>query len=265
MSNANGTLNALMGAAALGLGQATKDGKKLETSIYSCTLLVSSVAAFRIGMAIKNGATAEEKEKKWSNAYAEFQKHLIASGVPVFRESEGLDEFKAIEKTLRKKETVNGVQVNGYIGRCKELKLTKKEHAPAEVQSLSKKLFEDVKDNHPEMLTKLAGLDSMAEIAKVWAEFIGDNYPSTYYSLKAALNGGGTGKGQTEEQKIKKAVDMLADLTDADMLTDIVKRLQSRIDEMTAASIEALAQMQPAPIVNRDAADDEVEPMAEAA
>jgi hypothetical protein len=265
MSNVNGTLNALMAAAAQGLGESMSQGKKLEVSIYSSTLLVSAVAAYRVGRALAQGATAEEKEKKWSNANAEFQKHFIAQGNAVFRDSDGLDEFKAIQKTLRKKEVVNGTQVNGYIARCRELKLTKKEHAPAEVQTLSKKLFQDVQDNHPAILTELAALETMAEVATKWAEFVGENYPSTYYSLKVALSAGGTGKSTTEAEKVKKAVDLLESLTDADALTAIVAKLQSRIDEMTQASVEALAQMTPAPIVNRDETDGETADLAEAA
>jgi hypothetical protein len=253
----NGILLALMSAASQGLGEASEKGKKLETAIYSSTLLVSSIAAYRVGRAIAQGATAEEKEKKWSNAFTEFQKHFIAEGNNVWRDSEELPEFKAIKTTIRKKEPVNGTQVNGYIGRCRELKLTKKEHGIAEVQSLSKKLFTDVQDNHAHILTELAALDSLAAVAKRWQEFVEANYPTTYYSLKVALSGGGTGKGQTEAEKVKKAVDLLADLTDADQLAEIVARLQRRIDEMTEASVEAIAQMTPKAIILPGQANDE--------
>lgn len=244
MSNVAQNLVALMNVASAGLSDAVKVGKKLESEIFATILSVTTVSAYRVGNAINQGATAEEKDKKWAHAFAEFQNHFIAAGNAVFRDSEGLQEFRNIKTAIRKGEAVSGTLVRAYIGACREGKLTKKEHAIAEVQAISKKLHEDVAKNHPDMFVTLAAIEELADMAAAWDKFVRENYAGSYIALKAALSGGGAGSAaKTEQQKLDAAVKLLTDLTDAAELTAIIGKLNARLNEMTGVSAAALATM----------------------
>lgn len=262
MSNVNSTLVALMGSAASGLADAVKVGKRLESEIFATIVSVTAVSAYRVGRAMLQGATAEEKDKKWGNAFTEFQNHFIAAGNAPFRESDGLAEFKVIEAHIRKsnkavKEGGDAIptpygMVKGYLQACREQKLTKKEHAIAEVQSVSRKLHEDAYTNHADVMRELAGMESLAAIAQKWQEFVTTNYGTSYLSIKARLSAGKASAAKSDDQKLQAAIDLIAGLTDAGELNAIIKKLQARADEMTAAPVAALIAVGAAPAANTD-------------
>lgn len=243
MSNVNSVLVALMTAGASGLAEAVKIGRKLEGEIFASAVTVSAVAAYRVGRAIVQGETAEEKERKYSNAFAEFQNHYVAQGNHVFRDSEGMQEFKNIKSALRKGETVGGPLVRAYVAACRTAKLSAKEHGIAEVQRFSKKIFDDSFANHSDTLREIANLEDLAAIVARWDRHVKENYGTTYMALKAYFSAGA--KPGAQKDKVADATKLLLDLTDVAELTAIIQKLQKRADEMSAVSVSAVAAANP--------------------
>lgn len=240
MSNVNSTLAALVSTGVAALAAAVKTSHKLDGEIYGSALTVSAIAAYRMGREWAKGETAEEKVNKFPNALAEFQNHYIAAGNAVFRDSKDLPEFKNIERALRRKEAVGGPLVRAYTAAAKAAGLTKKEHAIAEVSRFAKKIFEDVRVNHPGLVRDMAASEDTATVLKLWQDHCRDTYGATVYALRAFFSKDPAAAGEKPDA-IKAAEKRLADLTDAAELTAIVKRLQSRIDELTGTMSMATA------------------------
>lgn len=239
MSNVNATLTAIISAGVTGLAAAVKTSHKLDGEIYGSALTVAAVAAYRMGREWSKGETAEEKVNKFPNAFAEFQNHYIAAGNAVFRDSDELQEFRNIKSAIRKKEAVGGPLVRAYTAAAKAAGLTKKEHAIAEVSRHAKKIFEDVRVNHPGLVRDMAASEDVAAVLTMWEQHCKSTYGATVYALKAYF---ATEKdGAEKADPIKAAVKKLTELTDVAELTAIIKALQERADELTSVSVASLA------------------------
>jgi hypothetical protein len=252
----NAAQNVLMSSTVAALAGAVKTSHKLDGEIYGSSLMVAVIAAYRMGREWAKGETAEEKVNKFPNAYAEFENHYIAAGNAVYRDSDELQEFRNIKSAIRKKESVGGPLVRAYKAAAKAAGLTKKEHAIAEVSRFAKKIFEDVRVNHPGLVRDMAASEDTAVILKMWQDHCATTYGATVYALKAYFT---AEKADGEKaDPIKAAEKKLADLTDVAELTAIIARLQARADELTGAVTLALkpaAQPAAQPAAN-DASED---------
>jgi hypothetical protein len=244
----NAAQTVLMSSAVTALAGAVKTSHKLDGEIYGSALMVSVIAAYRMGREWSKGETAEEKVNKFPNAYAEFENHYIAAGNPVFRDSEDLQEFRNIKSAIRKKEAVGGPLVRAYKAAASAAGLKKKEHAIAEVSRYAKKIFEDVRVNHPGLVRDMAASEDTAAILAMWDAHCRSTYGATVYALKAYF--AKDTDGAEKADPIKAAVKKLTDLTDVAELTDIIRQLQARADELTGAVSMATAPKAAAPAAN---------------
>jgi hypothetical protein len=245
MSNVNSVLVAVMSAGVTALAAAVKTSHKLDGQIYGSAATISAVAAYRIGKAWNLGETADVKETKFSNAMREFQNHYIAAGNAVWRDSDELPEFKAVTREANRKEVNKielGNKVRAYEAAVKAAKLTKKEHAIAEVQRFAKKIVDHAATNHADFLKELGRKENVAEIIQVWSEFVAKEYGTTVYALAANFKAPAKTKPPGEAVDVmESAVTKLLELTSVEELAAMIKRLQARKDELEGASIAALA------------------------
>jgi hypothetical protein len=245
MSNVNSVLVAIMNAGVTDLAKAVKTSRTLDGLIYSSAAMISAVAAYRIGRAWNLGETAEVKETKFSNALTEFQMHYITAGNPVWRESEDLPEFKAVAREAGRKEVDKiklGAAVRAYAAACKAAKLTKKEHAIAEVQRFAKKIVDDAAANHAGFMKEIAAKENVQEILEVWKEFVAKHYGTSIYSLAAYFKAPAKVKAPGAPVDImSESIDNLLKLTSVEEIAAMIKKLQARKDELEAASIAAIA------------------------
>jgi hypothetical protein len=239
MSNVNTVLAAVMSAGVSALAAAVKTSHKLDGQIYGSAVTVAAVAAYRIGKAWNLGETAEVKETKFANAKREFLNHYVAEGNPLFRDSDSLKEFQAIKRNKDAAKT--GPLVRAYLAAAKAAGYSKQEHAIAEVGRYAKKVVDDMAKNHADFMKEVGRKENVAEILKVFGEFVAVNYGTTIYALAAYFKTEPKAKDEGATDVMEKAVTKLLEITSVEELAAMIKRLQSRKDELEGASIAAAA------------------------
>jgi hypothetical protein len=241
MSNTvNTVLAAVMSAGVSALAAAVRTSHKLDGQIYGSAVTVAAVAAYRIGKAWNAGDLADVKETKFANAKREFLNHYVAEGNAVFRDSESLKEFQSVKRN--KDAAKVGPLVRAYFAAAKAAGFSKQEHAIAEVGRYSKKIVDDMAANHADFMKSLGLKENVAEILKVFGEFVATNYGTTVYALQAYFKTEPKAKDKGAPVDVMEAsVTKLLEITSVEELAAMIKRLQARKDELEGASIAALA------------------------
>ncbi|TXM69678.1 hypothetical protein [Methylobacterium sp. WL120] len=260
MSNVNTVLAAVMSAGVSALAAAVKTSHKLDGQIYGSAVTVSAIAAYRIGKAWNLGEEAEVKETKFANAKREFINHFVAEGNALYRDSESLKEFQSIKRNRDAAKV--GPLVRAYFAAAKAAGFSKQEHAIAEVGRYAKKIVDDMAKNHAGFMKTLGAKENVAEILKVFGEFVAENYGTTIYALAAYFKADPKAKEDGASDPMEKATLKLLEITSVEELAATIKRLQGRLDELSNGVAAAIVASDAHAAQNAGRAS-EVEPEAE--